>query len=99
MLANVYDVEVTDTFGGEANYCWVRRYKVRIPLMDSEGAAERKKYEARIKREIKKAASMTGVRGNWSDFGQGYEFRPRNACIVLFATYNDYDNDDDQGDN
>lgn len=24
-----YFVEITDTFGGEANYCWVRRYKVR----------------------------------------------------------------------
>lgn len=23
-----YFVEVTDTFGGEANYCWVARYKV-----------------------------------------------------------------------
>ena len=23
-----YFVEITDTFGGEANYCWVKRYKV-----------------------------------------------------------------------
>ena len=23
-----YFVELTDTFGGEANYCWVKRYKV-----------------------------------------------------------------------
>ena len=22
-----YIIEVTDTFGGDANYCWVRRYK------------------------------------------------------------------------
>lgn len=22
-----YKVEITDTFGGEANYCWVRRYE------------------------------------------------------------------------
>lgn len=27
-MKNTYFVEVTDTFGGEANYCWVRRYKV-----------------------------------------------------------------------
>lgn len=26
---NTYQIEVTDTFGGEANYCWVRRYTVR----------------------------------------------------------------------
>ena len=25
---NFYFVEITDTFGGEANYSWARRYKV-----------------------------------------------------------------------
>lgn len=25
---NTYDIEVTDTFGGEANYCWVDRYTI-----------------------------------------------------------------------
>lgn len=25
---SIYYVEVTDTFGGEANYCWVHRFKV-----------------------------------------------------------------------
>lgn len=24
-----YNVEITDTFGGEANYCWVRRFQVK----------------------------------------------------------------------
>lgn len=28
-----YFVEVTDTFGGEANYAWVRRYRVRSKSM------------------------------------------------------------------
>lgn len=26
---NYFFAEVTDTFGGEANYCWVRRYKIK----------------------------------------------------------------------
>lgn len=26
---NQYQIEVTDTFGGEANYSWVRRYTCR----------------------------------------------------------------------
>lgn len=26
---NFYKVEITDTFGGEANYCWIRRYLVK----------------------------------------------------------------------
>lgn len=29
MTARHYYVEVTDTFGGEANYSWVTRHKVR----------------------------------------------------------------------
>ena len=26
-----WDIEVTDTFGGQANYCWVDRYATRMP--------------------------------------------------------------------
>lgn len=25
----LYKIEITDTFGGEANYCWIRRYIVK----------------------------------------------------------------------
>lgn len=28
-MKNLYFVEITDTFGGEANYSWVTRHKVR----------------------------------------------------------------------
>lgn len=28
-MKHTYKIEVTDTFGGEANYCWVRRYEYR----------------------------------------------------------------------
>jgi hypothetical protein len=28
-MKNTYKIEVTDTFGGEANYCWVSRYTVK----------------------------------------------------------------------
>jgi len=24
-----WDIEITDTFGGEANYCWARRFTVK----------------------------------------------------------------------
>lgn len=27
-MSNLYTIEVTDTFGGESNYTWVRRYLV-----------------------------------------------------------------------
>ena len=29
MTTRIYSVEITDTFGGEANYSWVTRHKVR----------------------------------------------------------------------
>ena len=29
MKKDTFYVEVTDTFGGELNYCWVRRYAVK----------------------------------------------------------------------
>ena len=28
-MKNYYIVEITDTFGGEANYCWVKRFAVK----------------------------------------------------------------------
>jgi len=28
MKLNTYDVEITDTFGGEANYSWAQRFRV-----------------------------------------------------------------------
>ena len=29
MKPETYYIEVTDTFGGECNYCWIRRYAVK----------------------------------------------------------------------
>ena len=29
MKHEIFIIEVTDTYGGEANYCWVHRFKVR----------------------------------------------------------------------
>lgn len=28
-MTNLYTLKITDTFGGEANYCWVRRAVIR----------------------------------------------------------------------
>ena len=68
-------VEVTDTFGGEANYCWVRRYTV-------EGATERA--------IVRKAKALEGWQG-WAcrkdDFGDTVALYPRGACIVMFINF------------
>lgn len=89
-----YSVEVTDTFGGQANYCWLRKYKISVPRPATPSTSDYAIYTRRIKRAAKAAAGMTGTRGNWCDYGDTMEFRPAKACIVMFVTY-----DDTQGEN
>ncbi len=74
---HTYEVEVTDTFGGEANYSWVRRERFEAP----EGATRRA-----IVRRAKSAAGLSGVRCDTHDYGDLIELRPRGACIVAFVT-------------
>ena len=50
---NNYKIEITDTFGGEANYSWVRRYEIAANTMRGAmqklarqyGAGWRKDYD------------------------------------------------------
>jgi len=52
---NIYKIEITDTFGGEANYSWVRRYLVKAKselgavnvIAKNHGAGWRKDYPGR----------------------------------------------------
>lgn len=73
----VWNVELTDTFGGEANYSWCRRQTIELPSDASDLA---------VMRAAKKAVGMNGVRGRTSDYGGSLEFRPFGACVVMFAT-------------
>lgn len=82
----VYDIELTDTFGGEANYCWVRRKPLRVFI---PAGLTRKQEDSRIKRAAKKAMGLTGMRGDWSDYGDQFDFRPRGPTVVLFVTWRD----------
>jgi hypothetical protein len=72
------DIELTDTFCGDANYSWVRRYALDTPENISQRA---------LVRRIKKAAGITGVRCNTYDHGGMITIRPVGACVVLFATF------------
>lgn len=71
------NIEYTDTFGGEANYCWVERYQIDLPDKASDLA---------IVRAAKKAAGLSGVRGRMDDFGDEWHFRPYRSCTILFIT-------------
>ena len=52
-----YQVEMTDTFGGEANYCWVRRATIDAVSIDRTPNA------ARISKLIKRAKEELGIVG------------------------------------
>lgn len=69
-------VEYTDTFGGEANYCWVRRTTLRLPCDISDLA---------IMRRAKAAMGLTGVRGRTDNHGDGFTFKPYGECTVMFV--------------
>lgn len=73
-----YQVEYTDTFGGDANYCWCDRYVIDLP----DNASIRQ-----ICRAAKKAAGLSGVRGVWATYGDVYSFEPHRSCTVLFVIY------------
>lgn len=84
-----YAVEYTDTFGGEANYCWVRRATVRAPDDASQAA---------IMRRAKAAVGLTGVRGRVTNYGDTIEFRPFRMATVMFVNYCEHDLPDGEDD-
>lgn len=74
-----YRVEHTDTFGGEANYCWVRRYDI----------PDRKKGWTRraLVRKTKALTGLTRHRCETFDAGDMIEIRPRRMAQVIFITW------------
>jgi len=72
-----WNCELTDTFGGEANYSWVRRADITVPDNASRLA---------IIRAAKSALGLTNVRCNVSDFGDMYEIRPTGSNTVAFVS-------------
>ena len=70
------ETEYTDTFGGEANYCWVRRATIDIPC----GASLRT-----ITKRIRSALGLTGLRGRWKVNGDTWDFRPYGMCTIAMA--------------
>jgi hypothetical protein len=77
-LSPMFKVEVTDTFGGEANYSWVNRFEVDYLKTNSRLA---------IVRAAKKAAGWAGLRCQTSDFGDTIEVRQvgrNHPLLVMF---------------
>ena len=74
MFANV---EMTDTFGGEANYCWVRRASFLC-----DGLTDRQ-----IILRAKAAMGVTGYRSNTAAYGDEFRLDMCGANEVIFITF------------
>ena len=75
-----YFVEITDTFGGEANYSWVKRGKIQSkPGEDYSDLA--------AVRRVKKDAGWENVRCKREDYGDAIVLRPVGQCIVMFINF------------
>ena len=70
-----YLIEITDTFGGEANYSWVRRHSIAAPAEITDIA---------LVRRAKRKADWSGVRCKVSKYADTIEIRPVGMCCVLF---------------
>lgn len=71
------DVEYTDTFGGEANYAWVRRATITAPENASDSL---------LIRRAKRAIGIDG-RHRVDSYGDTIVVLPYGTCTVLFITY------------
>lgn len=77
----MHDIEVTDTFGGEANYCWVKR------------GVTRAKSRRGLIEAAKKLAGWTGwCRVRVECWGDTLVVRPTassGVCQIAFVTWRD----------
>jgi len=79
-----YDVEMTDTFGGEANYSWVKRKQIQVLTGSSKSLKIRR---------AKKSLGLSNTRHKVSDYGECIRLDIYGACWVVFITWHDSIND------
>jgi hypothetical protein len=72
--AHPYRYELTDTFGGEANYSWVRRGLTYARTIEQ------------ATRHAKAALGLNGHRCRHEAFGDTVALHPAHTCTVLFVT-------------
>lgn len=75
--------EITDTFGGEANYSWVKRGVVSCKQGEdySNLAAVRR---------AKADAGWSGIKCKTADYGDMIELRPYGICQVMLITFHSF---------
>lgn len=74
----IFQVEYTDTFGGEANYSWVTRETFEAPA----GASTRT-----LVHRAKAALGLVGYPCRTSHLGNMIKIVPARSCTVIFVTW------------
>lgn len=91
---NTYEYEYTDTFAGEANYCWVKRGKVTMPELTRYGYDGYSNYSKANKiamrelmKTVKRELGLTGIRGVTDNHGDMVTFKPYGMATILFIQW------------
>ena len=94
MASLKFNVELTDTFGGEANYSWIKRATVTVPELQhygydgAQGYAKANKAQRRqLMRKAKAAMGLSNVRGRREDWGDTIAFYPYGGSTVMFVSF------------
>ena len=93
---NTYQIEITDTFSGEANYSWVKRETLTMSELTHYGydgssnyTKANKAYRRQLVRKAKAIAGWTGWPCKVEDWGGTLRIEPRGACMVAFVEWKD----------
>jgi hypothetical protein len=76
-------VEYTDTFGGDANYCWVQRHEFDATNLS----------DLAVMRRAKALCGLSGNRGVKDEYGEDVTFRPYGMATIMFISYRFEPND------
>jgi hypothetical protein len=68
-------VTVTDTYGGEPNFGWVRKSLISFPENISDLA---------LVRRAKKKMDWNGLKCRTENYGMNFTLTPHKICVVMF---------------
>ena len=68
---SIFFVEVTDTYAGDANYCWVHRFKVHATT-----------FRGAIRKVSREMGYSTKLNGNYGDMAR-YDFKGAAICAFV----------------
>lgn len=91
---HTFEFEYTDTFAGEANYCWVKRGKVHAPELTHYGydgthgyAKAHKAQSVHVVRMVKAELGLTGHPCKREEWGDTIVLSPRGMATVCFIKF------------